>query len=147
MSETVSVIITQKDRYQFVVDFGEEIAGIVADEPAPLGEGTGPAPTHLLLAGVANCLSASLYFALSKFKQDANGIQTTARCTVDRNEAKRLRVLRIDVDMHLGRPGGQIEHLDRILGQFEDFCTVSASVRAGIPINVVVRDGDGVQVK
>ena len=147
MSEQVSVIITQKERYQFVVDFGEEIDSLIADEPAPLGDDKGPAPTHLLLAGVANCLSASLFFALSKFKQDADGIQTTARCTVDRNAEKRLRVLRIDVDMHLGKPGAQIEHLDRILGQFEEFCTVSQSVRAGIPIHVSVRDGDGVQIK
>ena len=147
MAETVSVTITQREKYQFVVDFGEEIASMIADEPVPLGDGLGPAPTHLLLAGVANCLSASLHFALGKFKQDADGIQATARCTIDRNEAKRLRVVAIDVDMHLGRPGAQIEHLDRVLSQFEDFCTVSQSVRAGIPINVTVRDGDGVVVK
>ena len=39
-------------------------------------------------------------------------------------------------------PGG-IPHLDRALAQFEDFCTVSQSVRAGIPFTVSVRGPDG----
>ena len=33
--------------------------------------------------------------------------------------------------------------LDRALAQFEDFCTVSRSVRTGIPFTVTVRSPDG----
>ncbi|MDO8346288.1 MAG: hypothetical protein Q7S85_00150 [Rugosibacter sp.] len=53
----------------------------------------------------------------------------------------------IDVTLSLGRTGNEIEHLDRVLAQFEDFCTVSQSVRSGIPIHVRVTDGGGRTLK
>ncbi len=147
MSETVSVTITQQEKYRFLVDFGDAIPDLIADEPAPMGQGKGPGPTHMLLAAVANCLSASLLFSLQKFKQDAGGMTTTATCTIDRNEDNRLRVQHIDVTINLGKQGAEFEHLDRILGQFEDFCTVTQSVRAGIPITVAVNDGQGARLE
>lgn len=143
MTETVSVTITQKQDYQFLVDFGAAMPALMSDEPAPLGKGEGPAPSHMLAAAVANCLSASLLFSLQKFKQDAGGITTTASCIVDRNESKRLRIVRIDVTIQLGKEGAQFDHLDRVLSQFGEFCTVSQSVQAGIPINISVTDGKG----
>jgi uncharacterized OsmC-like protein len=147
MNESVTVRITQRENFQFLVDFGPGIPELLADEPAPLGDSLGPAPTQLLLAAVANCLSASLLFALRKFKQDPGGITTTATCRVERNEAHRLRVLAIDADIVLGNDGATMEHLDRVLGQFEEFCTVSQSVRAGIPIRVQVKDARGAILK
>ena len=66
MSNTVS--ITQQNNYQFLVDFGTGTP-VQADEAAPLGAGEGLSPSQLLLAAVTNCLSASLFFALQKFKQ------------------------------------------------------------------------------
>ena len=86
MSETVSITVTQKQDYQFLVDFGKAMPTLVADEPSPMGKGEGPAPTQMLLAALANCLSASLIFSLTKFKQDAGGITTIATCVVDRNK-------------------------------------------------------------
>ena len=146
MSHTVSITVTQKNNYQFLVDFGAALQQLLADEPAPLGAGSGPSPSHMLLAAVANCLSSSLYFALQKFKQDAGGITTTATARIDRNEQNRLRVLDIAVTIRLGKGGAEISHLDRILEQFEPFCTVSQSVRHGIPISVAVEDGLGIRV-
>lgn len=143
MAETVSVTVTQKQNYQFLVDFGAGMPSLMADEPSPLGEGEGPAPTHMLLAAVANCLSASLLFSLQKFKQDPGGIKTTASCTVDRNENNRLRVQQIDVTIELAKEGTDLAHLDRALAQFQDFCTVSQSVQAGIPMVVTVTDSKG----
>jgi uncharacterized OsmC-like protein len=143
MSETVSVTITQQEKYRFLVDFGDSIPELLADEPKPLGDGAGPAPTSMLLAAVANCLSASLLFSLQKFKQHPGTMVTTASCIVDRNEHNRLRVQQIDVKITLGKPEAEFAHLDRILGQFEDFCTVSQSVQAGIPIKIAVIDGNG----
>ena len=147
MSESVSVSITQVDNYRFTVDFGVNLPALIADEPAPLGAGSGPSPIQLLLAGVANCVSASLLFAFGKFKQDPGGIFTTATCRVDRNERNRLRVIGIDATIRLGRAGAQLEHLDRLLSQFEEFCTVSQSVQAGIPIVVYVEDATGAVLK
>lgn len=147
MSENASVTITRQSGYQFLVDFGEAIPQMVADEPAPLGQGAGPGPNHLLLAAVANCMSASLLFSLQKFKQDPGSLKAKATAEVGRNEEKRLRIVGMTVELELGRAAGDIEHLDRVLAQFEEFCTVSMSVRQGIPIQVKVQDGTGAVLK
>lgn len=138
MSDTVRVTITRQTGYRFLVDFGEGLPDTVADEPPPLGEGAGPNPNQLLLAGVANCLSASLLFALQKFKQDPGAVTATATATLARNEAKRLRIAGIEVQLSLAKAAHELEHLDRALAQFEDFCTVTQSVRQGIPVAVRV---------
>ena len=143
MSENAQVTITRQSGYQFLVDFGEDLPQWLADEPEPLGQGSGPAPDHLLLAAVANCLSASLLFALQKFKQDPGRLVATAIPTVERNDQKRLRITGVAVSLSLGKPAGELAHLDRVLAQFEEFCTVSMSVRQGIAISVQVRDGTG----
>jgi uncharacterized OsmC-like protein len=147
MSENASVTITRQSGYQFLVVFGHDLPNLLADEPAPLGEGTGPAPDHMLLAAVANCLSASLLFALQKFKQDPGTLVATATPVVGRNADKRLRIEAINVKLELGQAAAALEHLDRVLDQFEAFCTVSMSIREGIAINVQVLDGAGVVIK
>ena len=143
MDDQVSVTITRQDKYRFLVDFGPDIAKSVADEPAPLGDGAGPSPSQLLAAAVANCLSASLLFAHGKFKEDPGRLTTTAVCEIGRNEKNRLRVTRINVTMTLGVAPESLKHLDRALAQFQDFCTVSQSVQAGIPFAVTVMAPDG----
>ena len=147
MSDNASVTITRQSGYQFLVDFGSALPQLLADEPAPLGQGAGPAPDHMLLAAVANCLSASLLFSLQKFKQDPGTLVATARPEMGRNADKRLRITGINVKLELGQAAAEIEHLDRVLAQFEDFCTVSMSVRQGIAINVQVLDGVGSLIK
>ena len=147
MSHTVSITVTQQGNYQFLVDFGAALPPLLADESAPLGTGAGPSPAQMLLAAVANCLSSSLYFALQKYKQDAGGITTTASARIDRNAENRLRILDIAVTLRLGKDGADIGHLDRILAQFEPFCTVTESVRHGIPVSVAVEDGRGIRKK
>jgi len=147
MSEQAIVTITRQSGYQFLVDFGPTIATMLADEPEPLGQGSGPAPNHMLLAAVANCLSASLVFALQKFKQDPGALKATATPEMGRNADKRLRIVGIHVKLELGRPAAELEHLDRVLAQFEDFCTVSMSVRQGIDIQVQVQDATGAVLK
>lgn len=140
------VTLRQRHDYQFDIDFGGERPLLVSDEPPPLGEGVGPSPAHMLLGAVGNCMSSSLLFALRKFKNDPGSITTTARARIGRNDAGRLRVLHIEVHIRLGRAAAQLQHLDRILGQFEAFCTVGESVRAGIPTEVAVFDADGVRL-
>ncbi|PIX74002.1 MAG: peroxiredoxin, partial [Rhodocyclales bacterium CG_4_10_14_3_um_filter_68_10] len=76
-----------------------------------------------------------------------SGLRAAATIRTGRNAENRLRVEEIRVDIALGRPGGEIEHLARILDQFENFCTVSQSVRAGIPIAVTVTDVGGITLK
>ena len=147
MSDPAGVTITQQDNFRFLVEFGAGIPTLQTDEPAPLGGGEGPSPDQLLMAAVTNCLSASLYFALKKFKQDAGGITTTATARMGRDADKRLRMDEIEVTVRLGKGGGEIEHLDRALAQFEAFCTVTESVRRGIPVAITVEDAQGVRLK
>jgi uncharacterized OsmC-like protein len=147
MSSTATVTLTRQSGFQFLIDFGLDTPALFSDEPPPLGQAAGPAPNHILLAAVANCLSASLVFALNKFKQDPGRLKATATATVGRNEANRLRIQAIDVHLELEKPGAELEHLDRVLAQFEEFCTVSMSVRQGIAIGVRVSDADGVVLK
>jgi uncharacterized OsmC-like protein len=147
MGPAATVTLTRLNGFQFQIDFGLDTPDLFSDEPPPLGQAEGPAPNHLLLAAVANCLSASLVFALGKFKQDPGPLKATATATTGRNEANRLRIQRIDVHLELQKPGASVEHLDRVLAQFEDFCTVSMSVRQGIEIGVRVTDVDGAVLK
>ncbi len=147
MSEEVRVTITREENYRFSVDFGPGIAAMTADEPAPVGEGTGPSPSQILAAAVANCLSASLLFAVRKFKEDPGKLTATAICETGRNEKNRLRIKGIRVVITLGVEPETLGHLDRALAQFEDFCTVSQSVQSGIPYSVTVNGPDGQVVK
>lgn len=147
MSGRVSVTVTRQEKYQFLVDFGPGIPRSLADEPPPLGGGAGPSPQQLLAAAVANCLSASLVFAHGKYKDDPGSLSTTAVCEIGRNERNRLRVTGIDVAITLGVTPESLGHLERALAQFEDFCTVTQSVRAGIPCTVTVRAPDGSMLK
>lgn len=148
MSDTpVIVRMSQRHDYQFDNAFGEAVPALLTDEPAPLGQGAGPSPTQLLASAVGNCLSASLLFALRKYKQAAQPLACEVTLNTGRNAEKRLRVLGMTARLTLGAPAEAIEHLDRILGSFEDFCTVTGSVRTAIPVEVQVFDAHGAQLK
>lgn len=141
------VLLRQQQDFQFEIDFGEGRPRLLGDEGPPLGQGAGPTPVQLLAAAVGNCLSDSLLFALRKFKQAPEPISCEVTAEIGRNAENRLRVLGLDVALKLGVPAAQLEHLDRVLVQFESFCTVGASVAQGIPLNVTVHDSTGAQLK
>jgi len=148
MTETQDgVRIAQRKDYQFDNRFGQDAAPLLTDEPPPLGRGAGPSPTQLLVAAVGNCLSASLLFALRKYKQNAEPIGCEVQAQVGRNDANRLRVQGIAATLRLGVPAANIEHLQRALDTFEDFCTVTASLRQAIPVRVEVFDSLGIRLK
>lgn len=148
MSETrIHVQLRQKQNYQFEIDFGAGIPVLMGDEPAPLGAGQGPSPVQLLAAAVGNCLSDSLLFALRKFKQAPEPIQCDVQAEVGRNAEGRLRVLQIKAVLTLGVPAAALAQLERVLGQFEAFCTVTQSVGQGIPVSIEVVDALGVRLK
>lgn len=148
MSEnTVQITLRQQKDYRFDVDFGDGIPVLTADEPAPLGSGQGPSPVQLLAAAVGNCLSDSLLFALRKFKQAPEPIGCTVTAEVGRNDQNRLRVLKMTAVLRLGVAATSLQHLDRVLDQFEAYCTVTQSVGLGIAIELQVIDAEGVRLK
>lgn len=146
MSENDEIRITleQQEDFAFLVRFdGENLPDLHTDEPPPLGAGAGPNPSRLLLAAIANCLAASLLFALRKFKNQSGRLRATARTSLARGADGRWRIPRAWVELHLPEGGESYQSLDRILDQFENFCVVTQSVRQGVEVEVVVRDGHG----
>jgi organic hydroperoxide reductase OsmC/OhrA len=140
----VRVELRQQADYRFAVDLGEpRLAPLITDEPPPLGQGAGPNPARLLAVAVANCLSASLLFALRKFGNEPGPLRAVAQAAMERNERGRLRIPRITVEIHLGVGWSELRHAKRALDQFEDYCVVTQSVRGGIDVPVRVLDRDG----
>ncbi|SDB41992.1 Uncharacterized OsmC-related protein [Pseudidiomarina indica] len=133
--------LTLIDHYKFEIDFGE-FGKIITDEHEPVGHGDGPGPSQLLAAAVANCLAASLMFAIRKFKGDPGQVTATVEGDLERVEG-RLRVTSMKVDLNLGQVAAELDRLERALAQFEDFCVVTQSVRQGIHVDVTVRDSSG----
>lgn len=145
--KTITVYLQQQSDYRFEIHFKDNMPVLTSDEPVPLGTGTGPSPVQLLCAAVGNCLSDSLLFAFRKFKQTPEPIQCEVQAQVGRNEQGRIRVLKIAAKLKLGVAGAQLEHAERVLSQFEEFCTVTQSVGQGIPIHTRVLDVHGVVLK
>ncbi|RDS82646.1 OsmC family protein [Dyella psychrodurans] len=145
--QLIEVSLEQTHDYEFRVRFdGTAVPDLVTDETSPLGGDAGPNPSRMLLVGVANCLSASLLFALRKFKNAPGKLSARARATTERNEQGRWRIVHIAVDLQLADAAVAFEHVDRALAQFEDFCIVTESVRQGIAVDVSVRDATGAVV-
>lgn len=145
--QPVKVVLRQQADYQFENSFGSSVPSLLSDEPPPLGQGLGPSPVQLLAAAVGNCLSDSLLFALRKFKQKPEPLSCEVEATVGRNAAGRLRVRRMEARLTVGVAAASLEHLDRVLAQFEEFCTVTQSVGQGIAIEVSVLDCNGLKLK
>ncbi len=138
MADTFEIRLERLQGYRFEVDFGPGVPALVADEPPPLGTGSGPNPSRLLAAAVGDCLSASLLFCLEKSRVEVAGIKTRVRGQYTRNEHNRLRVGALEVVIALHAPDAPADRVKRCLGMFEDFCVVTASIRNGIDVDVSV---------
>ena len=142
------ITLEQQKDVQFLVKWDNpHVPELLVEEVAPLGEDAGPNPSRILSLAVANCLSASLLFALRKFKNQPEPLKATVTTQMVRNEKNRLRVGKIAVDIQMGAAAADLQHLERVLAQFEDFYVVKESVRSGFAVDVTVRDGSGVIVK
>ena len=137
---TFSVKLDLVEDYVFKVDFGD-LGDIITDEPPPLGKGEGPNPSRLVAAAVANCLCASLLFALRKQKDAPTGIHAVVSGALERQDG-RWRIGGLDVAMVVD-DSEVLAHLPKALETFEDFCVVTQSIRQGIPVSVTVRDAQG----
>lgn len=140
----IRVLLEQDGDYAFRVSFaGMALPDLLTDEAAPLGQGKGPNPSRMLLASIANCLSASLLFALRKFHNTPVGLKADITALPVRNASGRWRMPTAQVELHLAGHAADYPHLERVLETFEDFCIVTQSVRDGIDVEVTVRDVDG----
>ena len=142
-----SVSLAQRQGYLFEHRYAPDLPVLLADEPPPAGTGQGPDPVELLASAVGHCLSASIWFACQKYKDDPSPLRTEVKASVGRNERNRNRVQGLAVDLHLGKPAAELAHLQRALDTFEDFCTVTQSVAPAIPVTLRVLDSTGAVVK
>ena len=143
-NDSIRLVLEQEGPYAFRIEFdGTSLEALHTDEPAPLGAGAGPNPSALLLAGVANCLAASLVFALRKFKNTPGPIRAEITANKERNAEGRWRIPRAQVVITLADKAASLEHFERVLEQFEQFCIVTQSVRDGIEVDVAIVDADG----
>lgn len=132
------LLIEQQTGYEFRVVFDKPThPALRIDEPPPLGKDQGPNPARLLAAAIGSCLSASLAFCLNRAEIPLAGLTAKVHADLVRNERKRLRVGGVRVELH-PRLASTVEDPSECLERFEDFCVVTESVRAGIPVEVSV---------
>jgi uncharacterized OsmC-like protein len=130
--------VEQVDGFEFKVRFDKEQFGeLLMDEPPPLGKDAAPNAARILAAAIGNCLSASLVFCLQRSGVKTQGMRTDVKVQIVRNEQRRLRVGQVDVTLHPNLPADS-EALAKCLPSFEDFCTITQSVRNGIDVKVRV---------
>lgn len=140
----VVVSLEQVHDYEFRIRFEKtSLRDLTTDEGSPLGGDAGPNPVRLLVVSVANCLAASLLFALRKFREQPGTLRATARAKVARDASSRWRVSDITVEIRLSDPAASLKNATRALAQFENFCIVTESVRRGVPVWVTVLDREG----
>jgi uncharacterized OsmC-like protein len=74
-------------------------------------------------------------------------LQCIVTAEVGRNTDNRLRVLNIHARLQLGVAAESLQQTERVMNQFEGYCTVTQSVGQGIPISVEVFDREGQRLK
>ena len=127
--------------YEFVAEFADlaDPFAIQFDEPAPLGRGRAPSAAAVLGAAVGNCLAASFAFCLRKARIEPADLTANVITHVVRDEKGRHRIGGIDVEITPQFGKDLAPRTERCEALFEDFCTVTASVRHGIPVHVTLK--------
>lgn len=125
------------DGYKFNIKFDlENVSNLTVDEPKPTGESRGPNPTRLLSAAVGHCLSSSLLYSLYKSRVKVKNVETVVTATAAMNQDGYLRIKDIDVQIRVEVDEEDKPRLSRCLEIFQNYCTVTESVRKGIQVNV-----------
>jgi organic hydroperoxide reductase OsmC/OhrA len=133
------VTVSRRQGFSFSAGFDNDgWPAVLVDEPRPVGGGAAPNPTRMMGVAVGSCLSASLLFCLGKARVDVDGFESTVEGTVSRNADGRLRITELRVTLAPSVHNADRQRMQGCLSLFEEFCTVTASVRRGIPIHVEV---------
>jgi uncharacterized OsmC-like protein len=139
LPETVVTKLKFLEGYKFRVEFDlEQIPELLVDEAEPIGGSLGPNPARLLSAAVGHCLSSSLLFCLRKARVEVKNLEATVNADIIRNQEDRLRVGDIDVQLHLEVDEKDKTRTRRCQEIFQNYCTVTESVRKGIHVKVSI---------
>ena len=140
MSESATTKLKLLDGYRFRVEFDvEEIPNIIVDELKPLGENSGPNPTRLLSTAVGHCLSSSLLYCLRRSRVNVRNLETTVEAKTKSNEEEQRRIEKLEIQVHLNVDEKDKARVSRCLEIFENYCTVTQSVRRGIDVTVNIK--------
>jgi uncharacterized OsmC-like protein len=139
LSESTFTKLTLIKGYKFKAEFDQDTPDLIVDEPKPVGENAGPNPTRLLSVAVGHCLSSSLLYCLSRARINVKNLETTIEASRERNEEGKVRIRKLEVQMRLYVNENDRNRVSRCLGIFEDYCTVTQSVRKGIEVTVNVQ--------
>ncbi len=140
LSESIETKLELLDGYKFRAEFdAANVPSLVVDEMEPLGKGSGPNPSRMLSAAVGHCLSSSLLYCLNKAKVRVKKLNTIVRANIERNEKGYLRITGLDVQIHLDVNEEDKLRVPRCLAIFENYCTVTQSVRKGIEVKVNIK--------
>jgi organic hydroperoxide reductase OsmC/OhrA len=138
MSHDFTVKLSLDGGYAFTVDWDDPtLPPLRVDEPPPLGVGDGPNAAKLLGAAIAQCLASSFLFCAQKARIVIVDMHAAAHVNVARNDAGRMRVAAVHVQL-VPRFADPAARYERCLDLFEDYCTVTASVREAIDVTVEV---------
>ena len=97
----------------------------------------GPNPTRLLANAILGCLSASFIFCLKKRNLTIDDLTAEAEVTIGRKEKGFLRITKIEVTITPKIDDPEVrKRADQCKKMFENYCTVTASVREGINVEV-----------
>ena len=100
----IRIRLEQDSDYAFRIVFDDTaLDPLLTDEPAPLGHDRGPNPSRLLLAAVANCLAASLLFALRKHRNTPGPLHAEICALPTRNEQGRWRIASAKATLSVAR--------------------------------------------
>ena len=135
MSESNLTKLKRVKGYEFRAEF--DVAGmpsLIVDETKPAGENNGPNPPRLLSVAVGHCLSSSLLFCLNKARIDVKDFKTTIKTTPIRNDEGLLRIESMEVTVHVDVDEKDKTRASKCLEIFENYCTVTQSVRKGIDV-------------
>lgn len=122
--------------YEFKVTFEEDLPILIVDETKPIGNGIGPNPSRLLSTAVGHCLSSSLLYCLEKARVRVKKLNTNVTAIIERNKEGYLRISGLNVQIQLQVPDEDKMKVPRCLPIFENYCTVTQSVRQGIDVKV-----------
>ena len=138
-ADKFAVTMKLQHGYQLLADFNlEGVDDLLLDEGEPLGEGAGPNPAQLLATAVVGCLSASLLFCLRKSHIEPAELTARIEGFKERNDKGRLRIGQLKVVLEPVVSPEEIDRVPRCMSLFQDFCTVTESVRQGLDVDVTV---------
>lgn len=128
------------DGYKFNVKYDlDYIPNLVVDEIKPDGEGLGPNPPRLLATAVGHCMTSSLIYCLKKARIRIEKLETSIITNLIRNKKGRLRISDVDIQIFLKVHHDDESRVHRCLTIFEDYCTVTQSIRRGIEVSVDIK--------